>query len=203
MVKAILYVEGGSRGKLESECRKGFSAFFGKVGLQGRLPKVIACGSRGDAHKRFRKALSEETSSETPFLLVDSEYPVKDSHSSWQHLQSRDKWQRPKEATEDRAHLMVQCMESWFLADVDALKSYFGNDFRPDRIREREDIENIAKENVITQLKSASQDCKKGAYDKGSHSFAILESIDPENVIRRSRRAKRLIDTLKGYLAPS
>ncbi len=98
---------------------------------------------------------------------------------------------------------MVQCMESWFLADVSTLKSYFGLGFKPTAIPHRNDIERVPKNEVFKQLESASKGSKKRAYRKGSHSFEILGLIDPEKVVERSPFAKRLIDTLKNELLPS
>ena len=100
-------------------------------------------------------------------------------------------------------HLMVQCMESWFLADVSTLITYFGPGFRSAAIPQRNDIERVPKDDVFKQLESASRRSKKRAYRKGSHSFEILGLIDPKKVIERSHFAKRLIDTLKNELLPS
>lgn len=49
----------------------------------------------------------------------------------WQpqkHLGERsgDRWDKPKGARETDCHLMVQVMESWFLADREALSRFFG-----------------------------------------------------------------------------
>ena len=96
---------------------------------------------------------------------------------------------------------MVQCMESWFLADVSTLGAFFGDGFR--NPSERNDIEDIPKQDVLRNLESASKDSQKGAYNKGRHSFDILGQIDPEKVIQHSRFAKRLVETLKGHLIPT
>ena len=96
---------------------------------------------------------------------------------------------------------MVQCMESWFLADVSALENFFGAGFNAASLAKRDDIEKIPKRDVFVQLKSASRDSKKRAYDKGRHSFDLLAQIDPEKVIGRSPFAKQLVETVEG--APS
>ena len=154
--------------------------------------------------KRFRIALSGVKSEEISLLLVDSEDPVKAQRdTTWQHLRSRDCWKRPNNAQDDQAHLMVQCMESWFLADVSALENYFGSGFRSKSIPKRNDIENIPKRDVFDQLNSASSDSRKGAYDKGNHSFDLLARIDPTQVTQSSPFAKRLVDTLRDHLIPS
>ena len=100
-------------------------------------------------------------------------------------------------------HLMVRCMESWFLADVSTLESFLGPGCRAANVSRRHDIEQISKDDVFKQLESASRGSGKGAYRKGDHSFALLGLINPENVIARSPFAECLIDTLMSQLIPS
>ena len=69
---------------------------------------------------------------------------------------------------------MVQCMESWFLADVSTLESFFGAGFRAASLAKRDDIENVIKQDVLSSLESASRSSRKGTYHKGRHSFDIL-----------------------------
>lgn len=92
---------------------------------------------------------------------------------------------------------MVQCMEAWFLADKDCLVAYYGDDFNQNALPPRQDIENIAKNDVLNGLKKATSSVSKGEYGKGQHSFDILAQIDPTKVIAASPHAKRLVDTLK------
>ena len=167
------------------------------------MPKIIACGSRNNALKKFCTALSQANSEEIRLLLVDSEDPVCPSHTPWQHLSYRDQWEQPRGTQEEHAHLMVQCMESWFLADVATLERFFGSGFKSRSIAKRDDIENVPKVDVFKQLESASRESKKRAYHKGRHSFDILARIDPAKVLQHSRSAKRLVETLKGHLIPT
>lgn len=49
MVK--LYLEGGGdAAALKTACREGFAKFLGKAGMTGRMPRIVACGSRADAY---------------------------------------------------------------------------------------------------------------------------------------------------------
>ena len=198
MVRVTVFVEGGSRGNLATSCRKGFRRFFENVGLKGHMPSVVACGSRKDAYDRFCVALSDSGVEEIPLLLVDSEELVQAHNAPWPHLRSRDCWDPPEGARHEQAHLMVQCMESWFLADISALQSFFGTGFRPPS--KRDDIENIPKQDVLSKLEAASRNSNKGPYHKGRHSFDILAQIDPEKVIQRSPFARKLVNTLKDHL---
>ena len=193
-----VFVEGGGdRDLLKRECRKGFSNFFSKAGLKGRMPRVVASGSRQNAFKDFCQALHESERDDFIVLLVDSEGPVVAGSSPWQHLKTRDNWNQPSGATDDQVHLMVQCMEAWFLADKDCLVAYYGNGFNQKSLPPRQDIENIAKNDVLNGLKNATASVSKGEYGKGQHSFDILAQIDPDKVIAASPHAKRLVDTLK------
>ena len=91
-----LYVEGGGDSdSLHSVCRRGFSAFLEKAGLSGRMPRIIACGSRNEAYNRFVIACAQPNI--IPILLVDSECSVPDESDSdckswqpWQYLKVRD-----------------------------------------------------------------------------------------------------------------
>ena len=193
-----IYVEGGGNARdLRTRCRTGFSTFFEKACLAGRMPRIIACGSRNDAYDRFCTACQNRLADEFIVLLVDSEGPVADGDGPWQHLARRDHWTMPREATEGQAHLMVQCMEAWFLADRDALAAYFGNGFKPGALPGARKIEEVDKGDVFTGLRNATRQCRKGPYGKGRRSFDILERIDPAKVRAVSPHAKRLIVTLR------
>ena len=206
-MKIKVYVEGGGNVReLRSKCRKGFNSFFDKANLSGRMPQVIACGDRQNAYDKFEAALRSSGNQVFVALLVDSEGPVAEGAGPWRHLQTRDNWDRPDGATEDNAHLMVQCMEAWFLADKDCLAAFFGRGFNRNALPGRSDIEEIPKTDVLDGLKNATRQCQpKGAYGKGRHSFEILSGIDPAKVVAalpHAKRlalphAKRLIDTLR------
>ena len=193
-----VYVEGGGNGReLRSKCRKGFSSFFDKANLAGRMPRVIACGGRHTTYNKFADALRSASDQVFVVLLVDSEGPVAESTGPWRHLQTRDSWDRPDGATDDNAHLMVQCMEAWFLADKDRLAAFFGRGFNRSALPHNSDIEQVAKTDVLDGLKSATRQCRpKGEYGKGRHSCEILAEVDPAKVLATSKHARRLIETL-------
>ena len=196
-MKIKIYVEGGGDASaLKRQCRRGFAKLFEKAGLAGRMPAVVACGGRGNAYEDFRIALRHARTDEFPVLLVDSEDAV--TAAPWQHLKSRDNWDRPDGAEDDQVHLMVQCMETWFLADHGQLAKYFGQGFREKALPGNVRIEEISKKTVFHALASATQDTKtKGRYDKGSHSLKVLALIDPEKVAGVSPHARHLFDTLR------
>ena len=199
MVNAKIYVEGGGEGReLKAKCRRGFSTFFRKASLAGRMPRVIACGGRQKTFDKCCTALAKATDNDFIVLLVDSEAPVAMGAGPWLHLKNRDNWDKPAGATDANAHLMVQCMEAWFLADKDVLERYFGGGFNRKALPGQPDVEDISKSDLDNGLKRATRRSEpKGPYHKGRHSFAILAELDPEKVIAASPHAKRLVAVLK------
>lgn len=187
-----VYVEGGGdQSRTLTECRRGFRLFFEKIVPPGCCPKVIACGSREAAFKDFRVALRDATTGNA-MLLVDSEKPVNPRHGSWQHLRSVDGWAKPRNATDDEAHLMVQCMESWFLADVELLADYYKEGFKRNAAPANPEIEQAPKRDVARGLRNATRRTQKGEYHKTRHGFEILSRLDSTRVRERSPHAERL-----------
>ena len=188
-----LYVEGGGDSKeLRSRCRKGFQNFFEKAGMVGKMPRIVACGSRGEAYRDFRTAHGQ---GQTAALLVDAEGPVAAS-GPWQHLKGRGGWDRPASASDDQCHLMVQAMESWFLADPTVLESYYGQGFRPQSLPANLNIEQVPKQDVSDGLRKATRGTTKGRYDKKRDSYELLGRLDPKKVTNASPYADRLIRAL-------
>jgi hypothetical protein len=199
MVELHLYVEGGGDSKLlRTAGRRGFSEFLAKAGLKGHMPRIVACGGRRQAYDDFCTALRQ--SRHVAMLLVDSEDAVT-VPSSWTHLLQRpaDAWPTPPDATDDDCHLMVQCMESWLLADRDALKTFFGQGYDANALPpEQNSIETIPKIVVYQALAKATKDCKtKERYGKGEHSFLLLALIDPVKVTVASPWASHFVTVLK------
>lgn len=191
-----VYVEGGGdRRELKTKCREGFSTFFGKTELAGKMPRVVSCGARQETYDKFRTALTKTTRDDFIVLLVDSEAPV--TGAPWLHLKNCDNWEKPPDATDDNAHLMVQCMEAWFMADKETLAEFFGTGFNEGGLPAGPDVEGIPKDEINNGLRMATRQCKpKGEYHKGRHSFAILGRLNPQKVIEASPSVRRLVDTL-------
>jgi len=199
MVATKLYVEGGGDSNaLRTRCREGFTAFLEKAGLEGRMPRIVACGTRGKAYDHFCTALRQRGSGEFVVLLVDSEEPVPPDTGPWKFLSARtgDKWDKPADAADDDVHLMVQCMEAWFLADKDALARYYGQGFAATALPGNPGVEQIPKDDVLQGLRNATRHTQKGDYDKGEPSFQILAVIDPSKVKNASPHASRFLDHL-------
>ena len=206
-MKVKIYVEGGGdhNRDLQFHCRKGFSEFFRKGGLAGRMPRVVPCGGRSRAYNDFRISHENAGPDDFPILLVDSEAPVAEA-DPWEHVRLRagDGWERPDGASQDQIHLMVQAMEAWFHADKEEVQEYFGQGFRLASLRQRPDIDNISKADLFTGMQMATRDCpKKGEYSKGQHSFEILALIDAARVRASSPlHAGRLLNVLDRICVP-
>jgi hypothetical protein len=202
MVGMKLYVEGGGdSNSLRTACRRGFSEFLLRSGLDDHMPRIVACGSRQDAYDDFCTALR---SGNPAMLLVDSEAPVVAVQTPWQpwrHLLNRpgDKWAQPVGANNEHCHLMVQCMEAWFLADRQTLQAFFGQGFNVNALPAAANpIEGVDKQQIYQSLADATRNCKtKAPYGKGEHSFKLLALIDPDKVTAASGWAKRFIDEMK------
>ena len=193
MVSVKIYVEGGGANrKLRNACRRGFTKFIDKAGLAGNTPQIVPSGSRGDAYNNFRRALTGE---DYAILLVDAEGPVV-AQGSWQHLKASDNWDQPAGASNDQCHLMVQAMESWFLADRQALEEYYGSGFQASALPQNPSVEQISRQDVLNGLTRAARNTQKGPYDKGGHSYEILERLDPEKVRQASPYADRFVRAL-------
>lgn len=195
-----LYVEGGFQGSTKSACRQAFSVLLEKV-IRPRSFKVIASGSRADAFHDFRSALKRHPN-DFILLLVDSEEPV--AAAPWVHLRTRagDEWPQPAGTSADQAHLMVQVMESWFLADRQKLVEYYGQGFLAASLPGQPNVELISKQDVLRSLEHATRNTEtKGTYHKTRHGFELLEKIDPALVRAASAHADRLFRVLTNAVA--
>ena len=209
MVAMKLYVEGGgNRRNLKTACRRGFTEFLKRAGVTQR-PRIIAAGGGADALDRFRIALGNN---EPAMLLIDSEGRVNAEHQQgdsvnwkpWAHLAPRgDDWHKPNAAQDMDCHLMVQCMEAWLIADREALAAFFGPQFQENQLpHSTSQAESIDKDELLEKLKKATKGCKGNGYDKGSHSFELLEEINPARVMAASPWAERFISFLKERETP-
>lgn len=203
-MKVTVYFEGASTGrgskKSQIEARTSFQEFARKKGLK-RMPRFIPCGDRRSAYEDFCTAVQTAREGEYIILLVDSEAPVVSSKLRWQHLKDRpgDDWSKPDGVSEEQVHLMVECMETWLIADRDALKKFYHNDnFLPNNISNRSNLEELSKAEVYNNLKAATKQCRRmKPYDKGQHSWKILKRASPSIVQEKCPHAKIFFEVLE------
>lgn len=182
MVSVTIFVEGGGEGKeLRTRCREGFSKLIKKLGFGGRMPRIVACGGRQRAYDMFNTSLtSARFEDEYPMLLVDSEDPI--TSDPWDHLKVRENWDCPVGAEDDQAQMMATCMETWIMADHEALHKVFGSCLLDGNLIPvtANDLEERSRQELLEALKSATKDCGKNrGYDKGVRSFQILAELNP------------------------
>ena len=135
MVRVRIFIEGGGTAS-DEVFTEGWRKFFVAAGLLGQMPRVVRGEGREQTFDKFKTALQRRRPNELPILLVDSEGPVASGHSAWQHLLNHDNWNQPAGADDDSVYLMVQVMETWFLADREALRGFFGPQLNENHFRE-------------------------------------------------------------------
>lgn len=194
MVK--VYIEGGGDcNSLKSELRRAFQHFFESAGVQ-KKPRVVASGSRHSAFKDFCCAMKTMNTNDVAILLVDSEVPV-NSPTALDHLRQYDKWQFPPNTTNDQIHLMTQCMETWLIADQDALTNYFGPHFAAKALPQYK-LEVTDKQTIYRSLDVALKNTPAESYNKGQHEFKVMFKINAKKVMKSCPSSARLVQTLKG-----
>ncbi|MFZ2968089.1 MAG: DUF4276 family protein [Sulfuricurvum sp.] len=200
-MKAKIYVEGGAKNnsQLNKELRMAFSLLFDKLGIKSKVSKIIASGSRSEAFGDFKAAIKNKKFDEVILLLVDSEGCIDGDIKKWDYVKTRvgDNWEQPKSADEDNLFFMIECMESWFLADKDALKSFYGKDFHENALPKNTNLESTCKQTIYNALENATKDTTKGTYGKGAHSFKILGMLDANKVKNHGKHSKEFFEYLE------
>lgn len=161
------------------------------------MPAIVRGGGRQSTFDDFCVAIKNPKPGVVPILLVDAEAPVATGHNVWQHLATRDRWNRPQNAADDSAFLMVQMMEHWFVADPAALERYFGQGFKRSAMKQWPNLEAVPKVTVIDALAQATNECSK-QYAKGKPSFEILAILDHTAVTSACPAAARFLARLRG-----
>lgn len=195
MSSLTLYVEGGgSTRKEQAPAREAFRNLLLRANFERRrLPEVIACGGRTEAIHDFKR---HGARSPRAVLLVDAEGPVAAGSHAAEHLRTRGEWDGP--VPDERIHLMVQVMESWFLTQPAVMASHFGKNFQTTALPSAADIETIAKDKVAVGLDKATQQCASGRYsNQKRQGFRILEKLDVAPIEKSSRFAKLFFDYLR------
>lgn len=199
MVKDIkLYVEGGGKGTSKNatiRMQQGFDSFFKELKAIAQDKKIsfriIPSSNTQTTYDDF--TLSVKTSPQSfNMLLVDSDEAVEENETSRAFLQRKYKKWKLDAIQDEQCHLMVQIMEAWFIADIDALKKFYGQNFKESAIPKNKNVEAIEKDKVEKALKAATAKTSKGEYQKISHGGKLLEIIDSIKVRKAARHCERL-----------
>ncbi|HVX64840.1 MAG TPA: DUF4276 family protein [Pirellulales bacterium] len=160
-MSAKLYIEGGGDSKeLHARCREGFRRLLERLGFSGRMPRLVACGSRNDAFDDFSTAHLNAQADEYIALLVDSEASVADVEQTWTHLANQDGWSKPPGADDEQVLLMTTCMETWIVVDRPTLRKHFGNCLNENALPGDLDIESKSRDAILNALIQATRACK-------------------------------------------
>ncbi|HEX6750955.1 MAG TPA: DUF4276 family protein [Longimicrobium sp.] len=203
MTEIRLYIEGGGDKEGKARLRQAFATFLGELNAQARSRRVrwqiILCGSRNQTYEDFLLALKTHPDAFN-LLLVDAERPVEGSPRA--HLQAPppgDEWDL-SHVGDDQCQLMVQVMESWFLADSKVLADFYGQGFAGAALPKNQKVEQIEKSAIMAALAKATRATRKGEYHKMRHSPLLLERLDPAKVRARAPHCDRLWTTVQEKL---
>lgn len=130
-------------------------------------------------------------------LLVDSETGV--TSAPKQHLATEPAWLLPG-VPDDDIHLMVQVMETWIVADPNALQAFYGQGFNLNALPNHADLEQVPKVDVAHALENATKQTRKGRYHKIRHA-SVLGRIGPEQVRARCKHCDRLFLRIRSLVS--
>lgn len=204
MVKVTVLVEGaGEDNSLKSVARQNLACLLSKLRLTSK-PSIEFHGTRRAAFDRLRHALGRPSNGTCFFLLVDAEEPFvlstdpNEKHHRWAHVRNRngDNWPRPDTATDEHLHFMATAMETWIIADQDAIRSRFPKEFNDRAITDDLDWENLSTDRVQALLRKATGE----RYKKGKVSFELLGRVDPQTLRAKCLHAERFFSALERLL---
>ena len=198
---AIFMEGGGQRKESQAMLRAGMEEFLRELKETARAKswrwKLSCNGNRNAAFKRFDNARRRGTHT-LVVLLVDSEGPVRGSPRD--HLSAKDGWNM-RDSKDVAIHLMAQTMETWIIADSEALANYYGQNFARNALPQSDDLEKVSKVDVEQALKRATRKTQKGAYHKIEHAGDLLELIEPQKAQEKCRHCERLFSVLNRAMA--
>ena len=213
MVTSIaIHLEGGGNSEATiAPFRQGMSTFLLPLVTAARRRgirwRINPYGGRSQAFRYFRNAMKTEPDV-FHILLVDAEEAV--TRTPWEHLKQRvgDEWVAPQGATEEQCQLMIVTMETWFLADPDAVKEFFKHTkgFDKDAIpappplptppKPATVLQAMSKAKVNEILAKATRNTKGEQYEKIKHGAKLLAKIDSAKVRQQCPACDRLFKAL-------
>ena len=187
-----IYFEG------DPSLRRGFSEFFNSVNGLARHPKLIA--ARGTPVRDFMAGVRRNPRS-VNVLLMDSEGP--DNGDLIAGLKARRDWDVSvaQAVVDDQLHFMVQVMETWFLADRDAISAYYGPQLQQGRLPNNPTVETIGKRDVLQSIEAATRGTQKGTYHKTRHAPQLLAKLNAARVRSAAPACDRLLRFLEQVLS--
>jgi len=96
---------------------------------------------------------------------------------------------------------MVQAIEAWLIADRKALRGFYGEGFKEEKLPD-DDVEKIPKKRLLIALRAATRKSDKGKYDK-KHAFHIIGILDVATVREAAPHCEALFHVLEEQLGIS
>lgn len=201
MIGIEIYLEGGGLGKEGRDAlRDGMSRFLGSLKAEAQTRRlkwrVIPCGGRSETKRQF-DASNKLSADWLRILLVDAEEEV--TKRPYLHLNLRDNWTLSAN-DEHRIHLMAQTMETWVVADLNALRAFYPRDLNETALPRANDLESVSKADIAAGLERATSKVQKGRYHKLMHGPKILALADAGTVRERCRHCDRLFVEVENLL---
>ena len=200
MVKeVIIYIEGDTKQKGKGNAitlRQGFREFFKDLAEEIKVPiDLKLVGARELTIKIFLSEL-EFFPQSFSVLLVDAEGEIDEKDTVKTFLQKISPKFNFKNVKDEQCHLMVQVMESWFLADKEKLAEFYGKGFNINALPKNKNVEEIVKSDVEAGLKNAVRGTLKKEYKKGEHAGEILRIIDSNKVREAAPHCNKLFEAI-------
>jgi|SRR5215472_2913259 len=181
VTELFIYFEG------DKQLRPGFRSFLKGIVDAARQkrcrPELVATG--GTPVEDFHTAWKSHPNAWN-VLLLDSDCSMEGELADL----CRSKKLDPKHT--EFVFWMVEVMESWFLADIDILKRYYGDGFQESALRGNPEVEKIRKDDVFSRLKKATKGTKRGEYHKTKHAPALLAAVDVSLVRSAAPNCERM-----------
>ena len=176
-----IYFEGDVR------LRSGFRSFLNEVYEAARTKRcyVELVATNGTPVQDYCDGLKANPDAWN-VLLLDSDGPADCTHEEL----CRAKQIEPSRS--DSVFWMVQIMESWFLADANALRACFGRRLQEGSLKGNPKVEEIPKRDVEARLKSIAG----GKYHKVTDGVNLLTEIDPAKVRTAAPNCERMFVTI-------
>ena len=196
-MKVRLYVEGGPIGYADGLrlFKNNFKQHLLKLEKAPNTLDVSPCGSTEQAIKDFARAAKERGTDWVLALLVDADAEVTTPTPAHYLASKLDAANVPHDVRKN-IFLMVQCMESWFVTDKNAVEKCYGARAKI-KLPANTNIEAVPKADVFAALNEAAKGTPAKRYHKVRDAVKILAVLQPGIVASRSSRAKELHDFLR------
>jgi hypothetical protein len=116
------------------------------------IPKLVSCGGRDSAFKDFQTAHANKSNSDYVAMLIDSEDILTDLNETWNHLKIRDSWDKPPGSENNQVLFMTTCMETWIVADRDALTNHYGSKLQESALPPLVKLESRSRQEIQERL---------------------------------------------------